>query len=96
MSSEAGGLLLDRRRRVVRVGILNPIVEIDPRQAYETISGLVLGQVFETPYVLMAGETRPKPHLFDGMLQAEGERVYSAGVREGIFFSDGTPLTAEA
>lgn len=83
------------RAKVVRMGILSSIEHLDPRDAVDDISGLVLGQVFEAPYVIMAGETRVTPLLFAETLRHEGGLTYSAAVRENVFFSDGTPLTAE-
>ena len=80
--------------KVVRVGILSPIGKIDPREAVDNISGLILGQVFEAPYSIAAGQTSVTPQLFEP-LRKEGRLQYSAAVRPGIRFSDGTPLTAQ-
>jgi len=70
---------------------------MDPRQAGDTITALVLEQIFETPYtVLPTGAIAP--WLFAEKLRQErgGDRpIYSAAVREGVVFSDGTPLTAQ-
>jgi ABC-type transport system substrate-binding protein len=84
----AGGL------KTVRVGVLSGISKLDPREAVDNISGLVLGQVFETPYALLAGETTVQPQLFEP-LRYDGGLQYSAALRPGICFSDGTPLTPE-
>jgi peptide/nickel transport system substrate-binding protein len=80
--------------RIVRVGVLSGISKLDPRDAVDNISGMVLGQVFEPPYAIAAGDTRVKPQLFE-LLRAEGRSQYSAAVLPGVKFSDGTPLTAE-
>ena len=80
--------------KVVRVGILSGISKIDPRESADSISDLVLGQVFETPYAIVAGESQARPLLFEP-LRPEGRLQYSAAVRSGAKFSDGTPLTAE-
>lgn len=81
----------------LRVGVLSAPGAMDPRQAGDTITALVLEQIFETPYtVTSAGIT--EPWLFAEKLRQDrgGEQpIYSAAVREGIVFSDGTPLTAE-
>src|SRR5437660_11587839 len=82
-------------RKIVRVGILNPIGKLDPREALENVSNLILGQVFEAPYAVVAGETAVQPILFSEPLRHEGGRRYSAAVRGGVVFSDGTPLTAD-
>ena len=78
----------------IRVGVLSPIGKLDPREAVDNISGMILGQVFETPYTIAAGESAVRPALFEP-LRPEGHLQYSAAVRAGIRFSDGTPLTAE-
>jgi ABC-type transport system substrate-binding protein len=80
----------------LRIGVLSAIGALDPRQAGDTITAIILEQVFESPYSVMpSGEI--EPWLFAGKLQLDrpGEQpVYSAAVRPGIVFSDGTPLTA--
>src|SRR3954454_24043207 len=54
---------------------------------------MVLGQVFEAPYTLTAGATSVRSRLLEP-LQRRGPLQYSAAVRSGIRFSDGTPMTA--
>jgi ABC-type transport system substrate-binding protein len=81
----------------LRIGVLSALGTMDPRQAGDTITALVLEQIFETPYTVSPSGSI-EPWLFAEKLRQEsgGERpVYSAAVREGITFSDGTPLTAE-
>jgi ABC-type transport system substrate-binding protein len=70
---------------------------MDPRQAGDTISALVLEQVFEMPYgVASNGEIEPILFAERLRLDTPGPKpVYSAAVRQGIVFSNGTPLTAE-
>jgi ABC-type transport system substrate-binding protein len=84
--------------RVVRVGVLSAISKLDLREAIDSISGMVLGQVYEAPYAIVTspggGEPQVQPQLFEP-LRADGKLRYSAGIRPGIKFSDGTPLTAE-
>lgn len=86
----------DAGKAIVRVGVLGPISEIDPRKAVDYLSALILGQVFDTPYEPVAGQTTTKPVLFEP-LRPEGAQglEYSAAIRPGITFSDGTPLTAD-
>ncbi|HEX6085949.1 MAG TPA: ABC transporter substrate-binding protein, partial [Thermoanaerobaculia bacterium] len=79
--------------KLVRIGLLTPICEIDPRDSADNISDLVLGQVFDAPYAIAAGELQTRPLLFEP-LHPEGRLQYSAAVRPAKF-SDGTPLTAE-
>ncbi len=80
--------------KIIRVGLLSSISEIDPRESADSISDLVLGQVFDAPYTIAAGETHARPLLFEP-LRAEGRLQFSAAVRPSVKFSDGTPLTAE-
>ena len=79
---------------IVRVGVLSSLSKLDPREAVDNSSGLVLGQIFETPYAIAAGETAVRPQLFEP-LRHDGGHQYSAAVRPGIHFSDGTLLTPE-
>jgi len=80
--------------KVVRVGVLSTISKLDPRDAVDNISSMVLGQVFEAPYAIAAGETEVVSKLFEP-LRVEGRLQFSAAVRPGAKFSDGTPLTAD-
>lgn len=83
-------------RKAIRIGVLSGIGSLDPRQAGDTITAVILEQVFESPYtVLPSGEI--EPWLFAEKLRldhAGPQPVYSAAVRPGVFFSNGTPLTA--
>jgi ABC-type transport system substrate-binding protein len=87
------------RGKSIRVGVLSGISVLDPREATDNISGLILGQIYEAPYTISAGSTTVTPLLFAEALKPEPGRgnrpVYSAAVRPGVAFSDGTPLTAE-
>jgi ABC-type transport system substrate-binding protein len=80
--------------RTLRVGVLSAISRLDPREAVDNISGMILGQVFQAPYGIAAGEDSVQPQLFEP-LRAEGPLLYSAAVLPGVRFSDGTPLSAE-
>jgi len=83
--------------RSVKVGVLAAISEIDPRKAVDYVSGLVLDQVFESPYAAVAGQPTAEPRLFEPLRSEDGNmgRQYSAAIRSGIFFSNGTPLTPD-
>lgn len=85
------------RSRIVRVGVLSAITKLDLREAIDSISGMVLGQIYETPYSIVtsaAGEPQVQPLLFEP-LRVDGKLKFSAAIRPGIKFSDGTPLTAD-
>lgn len=79
--------------RTARVGILSPMSKLDPREAVDNISSLVLGQIFEAPYGI-GGDGKVHAQLLEPLVP-EGRLQYSAAVRAGVTFSDGTPLTAE-
>ena len=85
------------KNRTLRIGVVAGIGTLDPRELGDTITGLVLGQIFETAYrVTPSGSI--EPHLFAAPLREDRsglQPVYSGAVREGIVFSDGTPLTAQ-
>ncbi len=80
--------------KIVRVGLLSSIIKLDPRESADSISDMILGQVFQTPYALVAGEMHVQPLLFEP-LRPEGRLHFSAAIRSGARFSDGTPLTPE-
>jgi ABC-type transport system substrate-binding protein len=70
----------------------------DPRTGLNYASFLVQWHIYEPPYRLTPGSNRIIPVLLDYPLQQEpnkGGLIYSASVRKGVRFSDGTELTAE-
>jgi ABC-type transport system substrate-binding protein len=85
------------KSRTLRIGVVAAVGTLDPREMGDTITGLVLGQIFEMAY-RGTPSGAIEPHLFAEPLREErsgAQPAYSAAVREGIVFSDGTPLTAE-
>ncbi|HEY6306900.1 MAG TPA: ABC transporter substrate-binding protein [Candidatus Angelobacter sp.] len=83
---------------VFRVGFLNRWERRDPRTGLNYSSFLVQWHVYEPPYRLSPETKQVEPLLLDYPLQKEPDQqglLYSAAVRSGARFSDGTPLTAE-
>lgn len=85
--------------KTLRVGMLTPINALDPREAQDFVTALAVQQVFETPYAQPTAVGKPpEPLLFAERLvhetSADGAACYSAAVRSGVRFSNGTPLTA--
>ncbi len=97
-SQAAGSTVPFTPPRPIRVGLPGTLSVLDPRKAVDYVSGLVLDQIFDAPYTAAAaGDASTTPLLFEP-LRGEGSRSgmhYSAAVRPGVSFSDGTPLTAE-
>ena len=86
--------------KTLRVGVLAPVATLNPREAQDFVSALAVLQVFETPFAQpRAAGVAPEPLLFEERLRPERPSneapVFSALVRDGILFSDGTPLTAQ-
>jgi ABC-type transport system substrate-binding protein len=86
--------------KTLRVGTLTPVNRLDPREAQDFVTALAVMQVFETPYAQpTAAGNPPEPLLLQERLRQEpavdGATSYSAAVRPGVLFSDGTPLTPQ-
>jgi len=85
--------------KTLRVGLITSPHHLDPRDAQDFVSAFVVTQIFETPYAPPTGNEPPEPMLFSEPLRLEsgaGEKqVFSAAVRGGVAFADGTPLSAE-
>lgn len=80
-------------KKVLRVGILNEVMHLDPRKAYDVDSMFVLRQIVQAPFEAAPGSTDVEPVLFDGLeLLDEDPFVYRATLASGVRFSDGTPL----
>ena len=93
------GNLMDEAENAsaLRVGLLAPLESFDPRGAWEMGRALVASQIFETPYAVR-GSLDAEPVVFDAPMREtttpSGKPVYSAGLRPGIRFSDGSSLSA--
>lgn len=85
--------------KTLRIGLVTAAHHLDPFTAQDFQSAFVVAQVYETPYAPPKKGEEPAPLLFSEPLRLEsspGEpQVYSAPVRSGVTFSDGTPLTVE-
>src|SRR5947209_16967360 len=81
-----------------RVGFVNRWERRDPRTGLNYASFLVQWHIYEPPYRFSAQTSQVKPGLLEYPLVKEMDAsglLYSAHVRPGIRFSDGTELTAE-
>jgi ABC-type transport system substrate-binding protein len=82
--------------KTLNVGLISPVQSLNPLQAQDFVSSMVVCQVFDTPYATPMKDEAAKPLLFsDPLAVGTNELVMSARVRPGIRFSDGTPLTAD-
>jgi peptide/nickel transport system substrate-binding protein len=82
--------------KTVRIGVVSSISKLDPRDSADHVSSLLLAQIFDTPYVGGEGGVGASPCLFEPLKQESLDGLqYSAAVRPGIRFSEGTPLTAD-
>jgi len=80
----------------LRVGVISAVQSLDPLQAQDFVSAMVVAQIFETPYARPMPDHDAQPLLFSEALRAEeGGSLLIAKVREGRCFSDGTPMTVE-
>ena len=83
---------------VFRVGLVNRWEGRDPRTGLNYGSFLVQWHIYEPPLRLLPGSNQVEALLLDYPLIKEPDPqglAYSAGVRSGARFSDGTELTAE-
>lgn len=81
----------------LRIGILTRVPTLNPREARDHLSSMVAAQIFETPFRPPQIGGAAEPLLFDGPLESRSEggaTVLAGGVRAGLAFSDGTPVTA--
>lgn len=83
--------------QTLRVGLLAPVRHLDARGGRDFVGSTIVEQVFETPFDPPSEpEGAPRPVLFTGPLDSgDGGRRLAGRVREGVRFSDGTPLSAE-
>lgn len=84
---------------VMTIGLPSSVPSLDPATCRDAISLLVVSAIFETPYRPPSEFGPAEPLLFSGSLETTVDGpdrwVYAGTLREGIVFSDGTPLTAD-
>ena len=82
--------------KVLRIGLISGVHNLDPSRAQDFVSLMAVSQIFERPFAAPDSGQPAVPILFRESLQAESsdQTAFSAAVREGLHFSDGTPLTA--
>lgn len=83
---------------VFRVGFVNRWERRDPRTGLNYASFLVQWHIYEPPYRLSPDSKQIEPLLLEYPLIKESDAqglLYSAGVRKGARFSDGTELTSD-
>jgi ABC-type transport system substrate-binding protein len=81
-------------KKVLRVGTLAPVHELDPRRTQDLGTVFVLSQVFEPPYAAPVEDRPAEPLVFAGSLAAADGGALAGKLRPGLRFSDGTPVTA--
>ncbi|MEM7586662.1 MAG: ABC transporter substrate-binding protein, partial [Acidobacteriota bacterium] len=85
------------RQRVLRIGLLTPLEELDPRCVGEILTETACRQIFETPFQMKNHQGHAKPWLFAtpfSQRSGDGEPAVQAIVRSDVVFSDGLPMTA--
>ncbi len=85
--------------KTLRVGLLSAVQNLDPLKAQDFVSAMVVAQIFEKPYLSRAADQPSEPVVFAEPLEGDPDAApgtaYSAAVRPGLEFSDGTALTPE-
>lgn len=82
-------------KKVLRVGVVSGIATLDPRRAADTTTSLILRQVFEPAVEIVSTVTSPEPRLFSSLDHDPSMKTFRGTIREGVKFSDGTPLSAD-
>src|SRR5213078_50098 len=81
-------------RREVRVGVPGVPAALDPAAALEGTIPLIARQVFDTLVAYRDGTTDVEPALATRWSVSRDGLTWSFTLRDGVWFHDGTPLTA--
>jgi peptide/nickel transport system substrate-binding protein len=85
--------------RIFRIGLVTPLEKLAPHQGINFAHMSTMWQIYEPAYRSTMHSEQIEPVLLDYPLQKEanigGPTTYSAAVRPGHYFSDGTELRAE-
>jgi hypothetical protein len=83
-------------KKVLRVGLVTPILQVDPYDSADYLSVVICGQVFQTPYGYLEARTDLRPLVLEDTLDADpSSRRRSARVRPGLCCSDGSRVRAQ-
>ncbi len=89
---------MERHQKTLRIGLISPLEDLEPRSVTEILTETACRQVFETPYQVKNRQGHVKPWLFAtpfARVQGGADGEIQAIVRPDVVFSDGTPMTAE-
>jgi len=89
-----GGAGAARRGGTLRVGLWIAPEGMDPALATTRTSRLITEQLYSTLTALDA-DGRPYPDLAEWIEIDDDARTYTFGIRQGVSFTDGSPVTAE-
>jgi ABC-type transport system substrate-binding protein len=88
----------DKSPKILKFGLAVKTRVLDPSKVQDNTTALVLRQVFETPMIAMDDRSEPLPLLLAetprSRILEDGREEWTARVRKGIVFSDGTVLDA--
>ena len=88
-----------RTSDIFRIGLINPLQQRDPRRGINFANMSIIWQLYEPPYRSTSQAGQVESVMLEYPLREEpssrGRTVYSAGVKPGIRFTDGTEVTAQ-
>src|SRR5205807_9049224 len=84
---------------IFRIGLISPLQQRDPRRGINFANMSIIWQLYDPPYRSTSQSGQVESVMLEYPLQEElpsrGLPVYSAGVKPGIRFTDGTSVTAQ-
>lgn len=99
VTAAVGGWSLTRpgpEQRTITVGTTDEVASLDPAGAYDAGSWRLFGNVYQSLLTFTSGTAEPVPDAAEQCRFTDGGlRRYRCTLREGLTFSDGSPLTAD-
>lgn len=89
----AGALAIPAAASEIRIGISKPPSYYDPRRVADSVTTVVLSQVYETPLLYTTAQPNGAANLFSDVARVDN-KTYVATLVWGVVFSDGEPLKA--
>lgn len=81
----------------ITIGTTSKLRTMDPADAYDIFSGILLNNMGERLYTYELGSTELLPQLAADMPEVSDDGLtYTIPLREGVVFHDGTPFNAKA
>ncbi len=85
----------EAKAKIIVIGVTDKVTDLDPSNAYDFFTWEVLNNVMEGLVKYKPGTLDIEPGLAESWSVSDDGKTWTFKLRDGLKFSDGTPLTAQ-